>query len=74
MTHHGSVVTGGGDNDGCGDSIGIHAGLRVVVESYEGPVSDHSCDALFALEVFSDDEILDCSSVHENDIRHSEDF
>ena len=74
MTHHGSVVTGGGDNDGCGDSIGIHARLSVVVEGYECPVSDHSSNTLFALEVFPDDEILDCSSVYENDIRHSEDF
>ena len=74
MTYHGSVVTGGGDNDGCGDSIGIHAGLSVVVEGYECPVSDYSCNALFALEVFSDDEILNGSSVHKNDVRHNKDF
>lgn len=65
-------MSGGGHNDGSGDRVRVHAGLSVVVESYQSPIGDDSGYTLFALKVFSDDEILDGGGVHEYDVRHCE--
>lgn len=70
---HGSVVARGADHDGGRDDVRVHARLRIVVERDERPVRDDARDALPALEVLADDEVLDGRRVHEDDVGHRED-
>ena len=68
------MLTSSGDDDGSSDNVGVHAGLRVVVEGDQSPVGDNTGDALLALEVFANDEVLDGGRVHHDDVRHREDL
>ena len=56
-------MTGSGDNDGCVDGVGVHAGLVVVVHGDEGPVGDDAGDADAAVAVFAGDEVFDGGGV-----------
>lgn len=59
----GTVVAGGGDDDGCVDGVGVHAGLVVVVHGDESPVGDNTGDADAAVRVFAGDKVLDRGGV-----------
>ena len=65
----------GGDDDGCIDGIGIHAGLIVVVHTDERPIGDDTRNAdstaqggARGLDVRASDEILDGGGVEEFDV------
>lgn len=58
-----AVVASRGDDDGCVDGVGVHAGLVVVVHRDEGPVGDNTSDADAAVSILASDEILDSSGV-----------
>lgn len=67
---HGSIMARRADHDRSSDDVWVHAGLRIVVKCNEGPVRHDARNALPSLEVFSDDEVLNGSCVHEDDVRH----
>jgi len=58
-----TVVTSRGDDDGCVDGVGVHAGLVVVVHSDESPVGDNTSDADTAVGVLAGDEVLNSGGV-----------
>jgi hypothetical protein len=58
-----TVVTSRGDDDGCVDGVGVHAGLVVMVHSDESPVGDNTSDADTAVGVLAGDEVLNSGGV-----------
>ena len=66
-------MTGCRDHNRCGDRVGVHARLRVVVKRDESPVGYNTRDALATLEVCADDKIFHCGCVHHHDVRKGQD-
>ena len=57
------------------DSVGIHAGLVVVVHGYKSPVCDDTCDADLAVRACgASDEVFDGGGVEELDVGERKDF
>ena len=62
-------MTGGADDEGGVDGVGVHAGLVVVVHGDEGPVGDDAGDAEFVhCGGGAGDEVFDGGGVEEFDI------
>ena len=70
---HRAVVTRRADHDRGSNDVRVHARLRVVVERDERPVRHDTRNALLALEVLANDQVLDGRRIHEHDIRHRQD-
>ena len=56
------------NNYGRCDGVGVHAGLGVMVERNQGPISDDSSDALVPGVVGVDDEVLNGGGIHHDDV------
>ena len=59
----GTIVASGGNNDGCVDGVGVHAGLVVVVHGDEGPVGDNTSDANASVGILAGDQVFNRCSV-----------
>ena len=64
----------GRDDDGSSDGVGVHAGLRVMVQGHQSPVGDYASHALFPFEISVDDKVFYRRRVEQDDVRHGEDF
>lgn len=68
-----TVVTGGTDDDGSIDGVGVHAGVVVMVESDESPVHDNTSQADL-VAVRTSDQVFNAGGVEELDVREGQDL
>ncbi|SRR6266576_4101515 len=64
----------GRDDDGSSNGVGVHARLRVVVQSHQSPVGNNTSHALLSFKVSVDDQVFYRRCIKQDDIGHGKHF